>query len=67
MVWVWIDTLPQRNCSRFSRLSPLPECGCEKNNEPPAKLHPADDQDNAQACATVGKTFAFPVIAGGHG
>ena len=60
-VWVWFDTLPQRNCGRFSRPSPLPGQKLTKNNEPLVNVLPTDGIINAQICATVGKLTAFPI------
>lgn len=62
-VWVWFDTLPQRNCGRLSRPSPLPGQKLKKNNEPSTNVVPAADHFNAQACATVAKLHAFSVAA----
>jgi hypothetical protein len=59
-VWVWFDTLPQRNCGRFSRPSPLPGQKLRKNNEPSATVQPAAATINAQVSATLVKPTAFP-------
>jgi hypothetical protein len=48
-LWVWIDAIPQRNCGRFSRPSPIPEMSKEQRNvsrhpdrsPPPTQRHPS--------------------------
>jgi hypothetical protein len=54
VVWVWSDAIPQRNCSRFSRLSPGPE-KINKELRTFSTTSPMQRSFNAYPCAAFAK------------